>query len=90
MSVFILLQVDASLLIDDDWHAKKIITIQRKCMILRKQSNKFSHETKGKCKEKDDINYKICDIFSQVILDQKWTVSGEKYNVQCNRKWHTG
>ena len=69
---------------------KIIIIVQRKCTVLRKQSNKFPHETKGKCKEKDDFNYKICDTFSQVILDQKWTVSGERYNVQCNRKWHTG
>ena len=50
---------------------KIIIIVQRKCTVLRKQSNKFPHETKGKCKEKDDINYKICDTFSQVILDQK-------------------
>ena len=57
-------------------------------MVLRKKSIKFPHETKGKYKEKDDINYKICDTFSQVILDQKWTVYGERYNVQCNRKWH--
>lgn len=66
-------------------HVKKI-KVQRKCTMLRKQSNKFLLETEGKCKEKDYINYKFCDIFSQVILNQKCAVSGERHSVQCNRQ----
>ena len=54
--------------------------------MLRKQSKKFLLETEGTCKEKDNINYKFCDIFSQVILDQKCAVSGERHSVQCNRQ----
>ena len=51
-------------------------------MVLRKKGIKFPHETKGKYKEKDDINYNICDTFSQVILDQKWTVMVK--DIMCN------